>query len=311
MSATPIAWQWGGVDASDHGERTCLTHRHAGVQLWVAGGRLVRGSGYDAADTAVRQELARVGAIIRLRQRGRYLVHAAGVVDPSGRAWLLSGDSGSGKSTLAYALARTGWTVLGDDGVPIERRGDGLVAHSWREPLRVSRELDTAFPELADDRLRPMPNDPRDRVPVTMRGTRSAPVAAVVLVERATSFAIAPVAPLSALATLVRQSPWVILGDEHARAHLELLHVHARSLVAAGFMVLVTSLPQDIPAEEIFAAYRLRWQIELAIKWLKSVLHIDDLPTRTPHGSLCWLHAHLIMALLSEDIRGDFLESSP
>jgi hypothetical protein len=84
-----------------------------------------------------------------------------------------------------------------------------------------------------------------------------------------------------------------------------------RSLVAAGFMVLVTSLPQDIPAEEIFAAYRLRWQIELAIKWLKSVLHIDDLPTRTPHGSLCWLHAHLIMALLSEDIRGDFLESSP
>jgi hypothetical protein len=87
--------------------------------------------------------------------------------------------------------------------------------------------------------------------------------------------------------------------------------IDPRSLIAAGFVVLVTSLPEEIPAGEIFAAYRLRWQIELAIKWLKSVLHLDDLPTRTPSGSLAWLHAHLIMALLTEDIRWDFLESSP
>jgi hypothetical protein len=33
-----------------------------------------------------------------------------------------------------------------------------------------------------------------------------------------------------------------------------------RSLLAAGFMVLVTSLPDAIPAAEIYAAYRLRWQ---------------------------------------------------
>ena len=33
-----------------------------------------------------------------------------------------------------------------------------------------------------------------------------------------------------------------------------------RSLIAAGFMVLATSLPQEIPAGEICAAYRLRWQ---------------------------------------------------
>ena len=84
-----------------------------------------------------------------------------------------------------------------------------------------------------------------------------------------------------------------------------------RSLIAAGFVVLVTSLPAEIPANEIFAAYRLRWQIELAIKWLKSVLRIDELPTRTSNGSLCWLHAHLIMALLNEDLRREFLDSPP
>jgi hypothetical protein len=84
-----------------------------------------------------------------------------------------------------------------------------------------------------------------------------------------------------------------------------------RSLTAAGFMVLVTSLPEDIPAGEICAAYRLRWQIELAFKRLKSLIHIDRLPTRTVAGSLSWLYAHLILVLLSEDICQDLLESSP
>jgi len=83
------------------------------------------------------------------------------------------------------------------------------------------------------------------------------------------------------------------------------------SLIAAGFLVLVTSLPADIPSAEIAAAYRLRWQIELAIKRLKSLLHIDRLPTSTRDGSLAWLLAHLILALLIEDTSQELLESSP
>ena len=83
------------------------------------------------------------------------------------------------------------------------------------------------------------------------------------------------------------------------------------SLIAAGFLVLVTSLPAEIPTAEIAAAYRLRWQIELAIKRLKSLLHIDRLPTSTVDGSLAWLLAHLILALLIEDACQELLESSP
>ena len=223
MNPAPVAWQWGDVDASDHGDRTCLTHRRADARLWVSGGRLRRGPGYGRADAAVRQELARVGAIIRLRQRGRYLVHAAGVVDPQGRAWLLAGDSGSGKSTLAYALARTGWTVLGDDGVLIERDGSGLLAHPWREPLRVSQQLAGDFPEVADRSRRPAPNDPRSRVAIAMHGATTAPVIAMLLLARGTTFAMSRASAVSALAALVRQSPWVILGDDHTRPHLALL----------------------------------------------------------------------------------------
>jgi IS4 transposase len=85
-----------------------------------------------------------------------------------------------------------------------------------------------------------------------------------------------------------------------------------RSLIAADFMILATSLPKSgYSAKAVLAAYRLRWQIELAFKRLKSLLHIDQLPTRTERGSRTWLYAHLILALLCDDLSQDFLESSP
>ena len=84
-----------------------------------------------------------------------------------------------------------------------------------------------------------------------------------------------------------------------------------RSLIAAGFMILATSLPgKGYSATAVLAACRLRWQIELAFKRLKSLLHIDQLPTRTERGSRSWLHAHLILVLLCDDLSQDFLESS-
>jgi Transposase DDE domain len=85
-----------------------------------------------------------------------------------------------------------------------------------------------------------------------------------------------------------------------------------RSLVAAEFVIVATSLPAEgYPAEEVLAVYRLRWQIELAFKRLKSLLHIDRLPTRTGQASRSWLCAHLIMALLCDDLSRQVLESSP
>jgi hypothetical protein len=85
-----------------------------------------------------------------------------------------------------------------------------------------------------------------------------------------------------------------------------------RSLIAADFLILATSLPKEgYSAKAILAVYRLRWQIELAFKRLKSLLHIDKLPTWTENGSRSWLYAHLILALLCDDLSQDFLESSP
>ena len=77
-------------------------------------------------------------------------------------------------------------------------------------------------------------------------------------------------------------------------------------------LTLATSLPKTgYSARAVLAVYRLRWQIELAFKRLKSLLHIDRLPTWTERGSRSWLYAHLILALLCDDLSQDFLDSSP
>jgi hypothetical protein len=49
--------------------------------------------------------------------RGDLMLHASGVVGPSGKAHLFLGPSGTGKSTLATALANAGWLLLDDDGI--------------------------------------------------------------------------------------------------------------------------------------------------------------------------------------------------
>jgi hypothetical protein len=219
MKAT-VAWQWGDIDASEDRDGLRLAHRRADATLWVRGGRLVRGAGYAEASPETRRDLARVGAIVRLRERGRYYIHAAGAVDPQGRAILLAGDSGSGKSTLAYALARAGWTILGDDGVLIELAGDDVRAHPWHEPLLVSSGLVPAFPELSAHVGRARRADPRQRMTMHVAPARGACIAALVFVERSERHAIVRLSPLGTLGALVRQSPWVIIGDAHAPAHL-------------------------------------------------------------------------------------------
>ena len=184
---------------------------------------------------AARRSLARVGAILRLRARGRYLVHAAAVVDPSGGAWLLAGDSGSGKSTLAWLLVRHGWSLLGDDGVLIEDDGDGVLARAWRDPLRVSLGLAGRFPELDALAPRVAARDARARVPVEREVVRQARVRAMLFLERSERDRVLRVGPALALASLVRQSPWVLIDDEDAPRHLSLLAAAAESVPAYHF----------------------------------------------------------------------------
>jgi hypothetical protein len=219
-AATAGRWQVEGIEGVTSDDDTALTHLRDGALLVVRRGRLERGPGYGAAPTSTRHALARAGAILRLRERNRFFIHASGAVDDRGRAWLFTGPSGSGKSTLAYSLARHGWRVLGDDGVIVEPVDGGVVAHSWRQPLLVSADLAPHFPELREREADVLAGDARRRVPLGAAPARRAAVAALIFVERAESGALEPLGQATALVALIPQSPWVLIPDSHAAAHL-------------------------------------------------------------------------------------------
>ena len=85
-----------------------------------------------------------------------------------------------------------------------------------------------------------------------------------------------------------------------------------RSQLAARYMIIVTSLDErTYPATRILELYRLRWQIELAFKRLKSLLHLDRLPAKNPDLARAWLNAHLLLALIIDDITQQALDSPP
>ena len=77
-----------------------------------------------------------------------------------------------------------------------------------------------------------------------------------------------------------------------------------RTQTAAGYLILLTSLPQhEAPPERLKDLYALRWQIEIAFKRMKSILDFGKLPAKHPKLVRTWLFAHLLLALLLDDIR--------
>lgn len=85
-----------------------------------------------------------------------------------------------------------------------------------------------------------------------------------------------------------------------------------RTLRTAGFMMLVTSLSaEDATADEIVRLYRMRWQIELAFKRIKSLGGFAELRAADPRLVRAWLLAHLIAAVLIEASLGEDLDSPP
>jgi DDE family transposase len=85
-----------------------------------------------------------------------------------------------------------------------------------------------------------------------------------------------------------------------------------RTLEAAKYVMLVTSLPPDIfPASDVLAIYRFRWQIELAFKRMKSIAGLDELAAKKPELAQAWIYARLIAFLVAERNAGEVPESPP
>jgi len=72
------------------------------------------------------------------------------------------------------------------------------------------------------------------------------------------------------------------------------------SLEAAQYLMIWTTLADAFDAATILEIYRLRWQIELVFKRMKSIMGLGHLPKTDPSSSRAWLHGKLFVALLVE-----------
>jgi len=82
--------------------------------------------------------------------------------------------------------------------------------------------------------------------------------------------------------------------------------IDIRTLQSAGYVFVLTNLPEEISPESVLQLYRLRWQIELKFKMLKSVLHLDNIPAR----SEALAHVYILTKLLVALVIDDFIESA-
>jgi len=71
------------------------------------------------------------------------------------------------------------------------------------------------------------------------------------------------------------------------------------TLEAAGYVVLLTSL-MSMSASTVLALYRMRWQIEVAFKRLKSLLQLGALKKTDSASARAWLQGKLLVACLIE-----------
>lgn len=212
--------------------------------------------------------------------------------------------SRGGTEAATCERARPGEIRIGDrqyaDAGPLcdlrEQSGgqaDFIVRTRWKA-FALSRRDGTAFDLIAHLKALPQDHAPREAlVQARVDRERSLPLRLI----------------------MVRLEPETVARTRkqlRRKASRRQQRLDPRSLLAAGFLILATSLPAEAyPAEPVLAAYRLRWQIELAFKRLKSLLHIDRLPTFRPAASQSWLYAHLILALVCDDLSDGMLETFP
>jgi hypothetical protein len=81
---------------------------------------------------------------------------------------------------------------------------------------------------------------------------------------------------------------------------------------SASWVVVITTLPQALLSDdEVLQWYRVRWQIELAFKRMKSLGGVGHLPKKDARSSRAWVYGKLLIALLTEKMQRHAASFSP
>jgi hypothetical protein len=68
------------------------------------------------------------------------------------------------------------------------------------------------------------------------------------------------------------------------------------------YIIVVTSLGQEITAAQVLDLYRARWQIEIAFKRLKSIFCYNEMPARLAENIRTWFYGKLLLSALCETL---------
>ena len=88
--------------------------------------------------------------------------------------------------------------------------------------------------------------------------------------------------------------------------------VKPATLAFADYVIVFTTFDEEaFGAREVLEWYRLRWQVELVFKRLKSLAQLGHLPKHGDESARAWLYGKLLVALLADKLVGHARSVSP
>lgn len=88
-----------------------------------------------------------------------------------------------------------------------------------------------------------------------------------------------------------------------AEARKKQRQLKPETLEYAKYVIVFSTYPKaTFSTEQLLEWYRIRWQVELAFKRLKTLLDMGHLPKYDPSSSRAWLYGKLFLALLTEKL---------
>jgi hypothetical protein len=66
------------------------------------------------------------------------------------------------------------------------------------------------------------------------------------------------------------------------------------------YVIVATSLDESIQAGQVLELYRMRWQIELVFRRLKSLFHYNEIPVKLDESARAWFYGKLLLSALCE-----------
>jgi hypothetical protein len=66
------------------------------------------------------------------------------------------------------------------------------------------------------------------------------------------------------------------------------------------YIIVVTSIGKEVSAKQILELYRMRWQVEIAFKRLKSIFKYNEVPMRLDKNAYVWFYGKLLLSFLCD-----------